>query len=54
MCSSEYCEIFKNIYFKKHLRTAASIHFAKINNLQLEGKQKHVKICKKGPYMYYT
>ena len=24
MFSSEYCEIFKNTYFDKHLRTAAS------------------------------
>ena len=24
MFSCEYCEIFKNTYFKKHLRTAAS------------------------------
>ena len=24
MFSSEYCEIFKNIYFEEHLRTVAS------------------------------
>ena len=24
--SCEYCEIFKNTYFDKHLRTAASVH----------------------------
>ena len=32
----EYCEIFKNIYFEKHLRTAASRHYVRsqLHNLR--------------------
>ena len=35
MFSCEYCKIFKNTYFKKHLRTAASELALEIDCLRL-------------------
>ena len=30
--SSEYCKVFKNTYFERHLQTAASNYFKKLHN----------------------
>ena len=37
--SYEYCEIFKNIYFEEHLRTADSRYISKKKKLRLKTKK---------------
>ena len=39
MFSCEYCKLFKNTYFKEHLRTTASCLMKKNRHTQMKTKQ---------------
>ena len=47
VCSSEYWNIFKNTYFKEHLRTAASVLYLDVKRTYLQ----NISICMKKIYL---